>query len=470
MLLFLQGMSQLRRLLPANESGCIYTSVTLPNGTTFNGTVCGNSSSASFAVDSDRWKPYVPYFLRHRKKMTRPPISMIPTIVPGALIGRLVTSRTDLDIQSAQGTDITMTPGLGGKVFVHSEVEYALRAGPSVIRATADLVNISTPGRAAMHSGEAVDITTPQLDIWTTNVTTEALENIRMFTSNLTIEAWENVNTSVAERATTTAEDILTNVLDTIDTSATNFSLGIGDVLDIVAQNKSQMLTTDMWVAAGHMMDTYAQDDIYVSTDRITTKTAESVEISTDTATLFANDSLRAFVVNDTSLVSTDVTVVAGRNATVHVGRTFSVAAADAEFLAKSSLRIDAGRELAVGTDVFVLEAYTRLQAATTDLSVHANRSIEVDSAGEFRLGSETLDISVNEDMMLALGGAATAVAGGDVFVGAGGDLTVDVSQHAMLTADSAMVDLTHAPWAQQRLLYWEPGGGFELNTCFHWI
>ena len=68
---------------------------------------------------------------------------------------------------------------------------------------------------------------------------------------------------------------------------------------------------------------------------------------------------------------------------------------------------------------------------------------------------------------MLALGGAATAVAGGDVFVGAGGDLTVDVSQHAMLTADSAMVDLTHAPWAQQRLLYWEPGGGFELEHVF---
>ena len=74
-------------------------------------------------------------------------------------------------------------------MFVHSEVEYALRAGPSVIRATADLVNISTPGRTAIHSGEAFDITTPQMDVWTTNITTEALENIRMFTSNLTMEA-----------------------------------------------------------------------------------------------------------------------------------------------------------------------------------------------------------------------------------------------------------------------------------------
>ena len=90
------------------------------------------------------------------------------------------------------------------------------------------------------------------------------------------------------------------------------------------------MLTTDMWVAAGHMMDTFVQDDIYVSTDRITTKAADYIEMSTGSATLFANDSVHAFVVNDTSLVSTDVTVVAGRNATVHVGRTFSVAAADA--------------------------------------------------------------------------------------------------------------------------------------------
>ena len=66
---------------------------------------------------------------------------------------------------------------------------------------------------------------------------------------------------------------------------------------------------------------------------------------------------------------------------------------------------------------------------------------------------------------MLALGGAATAVAGGDVFVGAGGDLTVDVSQHAMLTADSAMVDLTHAPWAQQRFVILGAGRGFRIGT-----
>lgn len=67
------------------------------------------------------------------------------TVVPGTMLGRLVSSRTNLDIQSAYESDITLTPGLGGRVLVHSETEYALRAGASSMRATTDLVNISTP-------------------------------------------------------------------------------------------------------------------------------------------------------------------------------------------------------------------------------------------------------------------------------------------------------------------------------------
>ena len=69
----------------------------------------------------------------------------LQTIVPGTVLGRLVSSRSDLDIQSAYESDITLTPGLGGRVLVHSEMEYALRAGASSMRATTDLVNISTP-------------------------------------------------------------------------------------------------------------------------------------------------------------------------------------------------------------------------------------------------------------------------------------------------------------------------------------
>ena len=67
------------------------------------------------------------------------------TIVPGTMLGRLVSSRADLDIQSAYASDITLTPGLGGRVLVHSETEYALRAGGSSMRVTTDMVNITTP-------------------------------------------------------------------------------------------------------------------------------------------------------------------------------------------------------------------------------------------------------------------------------------------------------------------------------------
>ena len=61
------------------------------------------------------------------------------------MLGRLLSSRSDLDIQSAYESDITLTPGLGGRVQVHSETEYALRAGGSSMRVTTDIVNITTP-------------------------------------------------------------------------------------------------------------------------------------------------------------------------------------------------------------------------------------------------------------------------------------------------------------------------------------
>ena len=144
----------------ATNATCVKSNLTLDNGTSVAGVLCGNETAYEFmpvAVD---------YFRRGRRTMVRPPQEAIPTIVPGTTIGRLVTSRTDLDIQSAYESDITLTPGLGGRVIVHSEMEYALRAGASLIRATTNLVNISTPGRTSVYSGEDVDITSPNVDLW----------------------------------------------------------------------------------------------------------------------------------------------------------------------------------------------------------------------------------------------------------------------------------------------------------------
>ena len=75
----------------------------------------------------------VDYFRRGRRSMIRPPLESIPTIVPGALVGRLISSRTDLDLHSGYGSDITLTPGLGGRLFVHSlyKKSHNVDAGPS---------------------------------------------------------------------------------------------------------------------------------------------------------------------------------------------------------------------------------------------------------------------------------------------------------------------------------------------------
>jgi hypothetical protein len=143
-----------------NQTNCTQSSLVLTNGTSVNGVVCGTAEAYEFVPDT------VDYFRRGRRTMVRPPIEAIPAVVPGTTVGRLVTSRTDLDIQSAYDSDITLTPGLGGRVLVHSETEYALRAGASSMRATNDLINISTAGRTSMYSGEDIDITTPNVDLW----------------------------------------------------------------------------------------------------------------------------------------------------------------------------------------------------------------------------------------------------------------------------------------------------------------
>ena len=92
-----------------------------------------------------------------------------------------------------------------------------------------------------------------------TNITAEALENVRLFTSNVTADVWENINVSVSKLATTTAEDVFVNVRDTVDASATDVSVDAGDTLDVVSQNKATMMTTDFWLSAGHALDAFAQ-------------------------------------------------------------------------------------------------------------------------------------------------------------------------------------------------------------------
>lgn len=158
-----QAQVTLRRALgEVNQTNatCVKSNLTLDNGTSVSGVLCGNDTAYEFMPEA------VDYFRRGRRSMVRPPLEAIPTIVPGTTVGRLVTSRTDLDIQSALESDITLTPGLGGRVLVHSETEYALRAGASSMRATTDLINISTPGRTSVYSGEDIDITTPNVDLW----------------------------------------------------------------------------------------------------------------------------------------------------------------------------------------------------------------------------------------------------------------------------------------------------------------
>lgn len=420
----------------ANET-CVQSQVSLQNGTALNGVLCGNETTAVYEFQPEA----VDYFRRGRRAMVRPRMEAIPTVVPGTMLGRLVSSRTDLDIQSAYASDITLTPGLGGRVLVHSETEYALRAGASSMRVTTDLVNISTPGRTSVYSGQDVDITTPNLDVWSTNITAEALGSIRLVTSNFSAEMWENLNVSASEMVTATSQDAFINARDTIDASATDVSLGAGDTLDFVAQNKAAMLTTDFWLAAGHALDVFAQEDVFTSADRATTKTTEYVETSTATANLFANDSVSAFAVNGTNLVSTDLAVLAGRDMTVQVGRSTSFVSSQVRITAEQGVELDAGRQLSIGTNSFVLDAYSELVATTTELAVQANRSIEIDSVGPLRVGSASLEISANAEAILAAGGDVAAVAGGELYVSAGTALDIDVSGAVSVVGDSLLID-----------------------------
>ena len=127
------------------------------------------------------------------------------------------------------------------------------------------------------------------------------------------------------------------------------------------------------------------------------------METSTSTANLFANNSVSAFAVNGTNLVSTDLAVLAGRDATVQVGRSTAFVSREVAITAEDGVDLDAGRQLSIGTDSFVLDAYTELAATTTQLMIQANRSIEVDSVGPLRVGSASLALSANADALLAV-------------------------------------------------------------------
>ena len=100
------------------------------------------------------------------------------------------------------------------------------------------------------------------------------------------------------------------------------------------------------------------------------------METSTSTANLFANNSVSAFAVNGTNLVSTDLAVLAGRDATVQVGRSTAFVSREVAITAEDGVDLDAGRQLSIGTDSFVLDAYTELAATTTQLMIQAAQSL----------------------------------------------------------------------------------------------
>lgn len=180
---------------------------------------------------------------------------------------------------------------------------------------------------------------------------------------------------------------------------------------------------------------------MFTSADRATTKTSDYVETSTSTANLFANNSVSAFAVNGTNLVSTDLAVLAGRDATMQVGRSTSFVSRQMHVTAELGVEIDAGRQLSIGTNSFALDAYAELVATTTELVVQANRSIEIDSVGPLRVGSASLAVSANADAMLGAGGDVAVVAGGELYVSAGTDLGIDVAGAVSVVGESLIVD-----------------------------
>lgn len=186
------------------------------------------------------------------------------------------------------------------------------------------------------------------------------------------------------------------------------------------------------------------QEDVFTTADRATTKTSDFVETSTATANLFANDSVSAFAVNETNLVSTDLAVLAGRDVTMQVGRSTSFVSGRVQIAAEHGVELDGGRQLSIGTNSFVLEAYSELVATTTELALQANRSIQVDSVGPLRVGSASLSVSANADAIVAAGGDVAAIAGGELYVSAGTGLEVDVAGALSVVTDSILVDSAH--------------------------
>eukprot|EP01047_Picozoa_sp_COSAG01_P069533 COSAG01_NODE_10311_length_2195_cov_1.301527_1_plen_190_part_10 len=180
-----------------------------------------------------------------------------------------------------------------------------------------------------------------------------------------------------------------------------------------------------------------AQEDIYTSAERATTKTSEYVETSTSTANLFANESVSAFAMNDTNLVSTDLAIMAGRDVNARVGRSTSFVTKHMRIASEMGVDLDAGNKFAIGTATFALAAYTEMLATTTKFSLRANRSAEIDSVGSVRVGAATLAVSSNTDAVIAVGQNLTSMVGGDAFLSTGGGLDVAAAGVATVVGDS---------------------------------
>ena len=73
------------------------------------------------------------------------------------------------------------------------------------------------------------------------------------------------------------------------------------------------------------------------------------METSTSTANLFANNSVSAFAVNGTNLVSTDLAVLAGRDATVQVGRSTAFVSREVAITAEDGVDLEGDRGVKAG-------------------------------------------------------------------------------------------------------------------------